>query len=173
VARSSRAEGKAGGSSRKMRRDAELRGQNSEGYRDAVRSAACPRIAGRLPTVVELEAPAVALHRETAIPRRCGMTRIHRWLRRRFRAMPACTRKLRRVGRLWSTNPDRRTPTWWFQRPSEPSMRLRLRVLLRCFPDQFFVSERGRYFPDDSQDKGRLLSAAITASWASTAMMCR
>jgi hypothetical protein len=27
------------------------------------------------------------------------------------------------------------------------------------FPDQFFVSERGRYFPDDSQDKGRLLSA--------------
>ncbi|HEY4087149.1 MAG TPA: DUF1592 domain-containing protein [Bryobacteraceae bacterium] len=27
------------------------------------------------------------------------------------------------------------------------------------FPDQFFASERGRYFPDDSQDKGRLLSA--------------
>jgi hypothetical protein len=28
------------------------------------------------------------------------------------------------------------------------------------FPDVFFVSERGRYFPDDSQDKGRLLSAS-------------
>jgi Protein of unknown function (DUF1592)/Protein of unknown function (DUF1588)/Protein of unknown function (DUF1587)/Protein of unknown function (DUF1595)/Protein of unknown function (DUF1585) len=27
------------------------------------------------------------------------------------------------------------------------------------FPDGFYVSERGRYFPDDSQDKGRLLSA--------------
>lgn len=27
------------------------------------------------------------------------------------------------------------------------------------FPDQFFITERGRYFPDDSQDKGRLLSA--------------
>jgi hypothetical protein len=27
------------------------------------------------------------------------------------------------------------------------------------FPDVFYVSERGRYFPDDSQDKGRLLSA--------------
>src|ERR1700722_9476090 len=27
------------------------------------------------------------------------------------------------------------------------------------FPDAFFISERGRYFPDDSQDKGRLLSA--------------
>ncbi len=27
------------------------------------------------------------------------------------------------------------------------------------FPDFFYVSERGRYFPDDSQDKGRLLSA--------------
>jgi hypothetical protein len=27
------------------------------------------------------------------------------------------------------------------------------------FPDGFYVEERGRYFPDDSQDKGRLLSA--------------
>ena len=27
------------------------------------------------------------------------------------------------------------------------------------FPDTFYVKERGRYFPDDSQDKGRFLSA--------------
>ena len=27
------------------------------------------------------------------------------------------------------------------------------------FPDTFYVSERGRYFPDDSDDKGRFLSA--------------
>jgi Protein of unknown function (DUF1592)/Protein of unknown function (DUF1588)/Protein of unknown function (DUF1587)/Protein of unknown function (DUF1595)/Protein of unknown function (DUF1585) len=27
------------------------------------------------------------------------------------------------------------------------------------FPDVFYVSERGRYYPDDSEDKGRLLSA--------------
>jgi hypothetical protein len=27
------------------------------------------------------------------------------------------------------------------------------------FPDRFYVTERGRYFPDDSEDKGRLLSA--------------
>ena len=27
------------------------------------------------------------------------------------------------------------------------------------FPDVFYVTERGRYFPDDSMDKGRLLSA--------------
>ncbi len=27
------------------------------------------------------------------------------------------------------------------------------------FPDVFYISERGRYFPDDSEDKGRLLSA--------------
>ncbi|MBN8733409.1 MAG: DUF1592 domain-containing protein, partial [Acidobacteria bacterium] len=27
------------------------------------------------------------------------------------------------------------------------------------FPDVFFISERGRFFPDDSEDKGRLLSA--------------
>jgi hypothetical protein len=29
----------------------------------------------------------------------------------------------------------------------------------KVFPDQFMVTERGRYFPDDSQDKGRLLNA--------------
>lgn len=29
------------------------------------------------------------------------------------------------------------------------------------FPDAFFVSERGRFFPDDTQDKGRLLSAGF------------
>ena len=27
------------------------------------------------------------------------------------------------------------------------------------FPDKFYITERGRYFPDDSEDKGRLLSA--------------
>ena len=27
------------------------------------------------------------------------------------------------------------------------------------FPDNFYVKERGRFFPDDSEDKGRLLSA--------------
>ena len=31
--------------------------------------------------------------------------------------------------------------------------------LAKVFPDAFYVSERGRFFPDDSQDKGRLLSA--------------
>jgi mono/diheme cytochrome c family protein len=29
------------------------------------------------------------------------------------------------------------------------------------FPDAFYVSERGRFFPDDTQDKGRLLSAGF------------
>ena len=29
------------------------------------------------------------------------------------------------------------------------------------FPDAFYVTERGRYFPDDSSDKGRLLSAGF------------
>ena len=27
------------------------------------------------------------------------------------------------------------------------------------FPDAFYIRERGRFFPDDSMDKGRLLSA--------------
>ncbi len=29
------------------------------------------------------------------------------------------------------------------------------------FPDAFYISERGRFFPDNSQDKGRLLSAGF------------
>jgi Protein of unknown function (DUF1592)/Protein of unknown function (DUF1588)/Protein of unknown function (DUF1587)/Protein of unknown function (DUF1585)/Protein of unknown function (DUF1595) len=29
----------------------------------------------------------------------------------------------------------------------------------KVFPDAFYIRERGRFFPDDSQDKGRLLSA--------------
>jgi hypothetical protein len=29
------------------------------------------------------------------------------------------------------------------------------------FPDAFYISERGRYYPDDSEDKGRLLSAGF------------
>jgi len=29
------------------------------------------------------------------------------------------------------------------------------------FPDEFYISERGRFFPDDSADKGRLLSAGF------------
>jgi len=29
------------------------------------------------------------------------------------------------------------------------------------FPDALFISERGRYYPDDSEDKGRLLSAGF------------
>jgi hypothetical protein len=33
------------------------------------------------------------------------------------------------------------------------------RRFANVFPDSFFVSERGRYFPDDTQDQGRLLSA--------------
>jgi len=33
--------------------------------------------------------------------------------------------------------------------------------LASVFPDAFFVSERGRYYPDDSEDKGRLLSAGF------------
>ncbi len=34
------------------------------------------------------------------------------------------------------------------------------KLLASVFPDVFYVSERGRYFPDDSEDKGRLLSAS-------------
>ena len=38
-------------------------------------------------------------------------------------------------------------------------MKPRSRASLRSSPTLFYVTERGRYFPDDSEDKGRLLSA--------------
>ena len=33
--------------------------------------------------------------------------------------------------------------------------------LANVFPDVFYIKERGRFFPDDSEDKGRLLSAGF------------
>jgi hypothetical protein len=33
--------------------------------------------------------------------------------------------------------------------------------LASVFPDAFYISERGRFYPDDSEDKGRLLSAGF------------
>ena len=42
------------------------------------------------------------------------------------------------------------------------------------FPDTFLVTERGRYLPDDSVDKGRLLSAGYhKRRWAITATIRR
>ena len=38
-------------------------------------------------------------------------------------------------------------------------MRPRSRASANVFPDAFYIRERGRFFPDDSEDKGRLLSA--------------
>jgi hypothetical protein len=37
------------------------------------------------------------------------------------------------------------------------------------FPDAFYISERGRYFPDDSRTKAGCSAPAITTSWAITA----
>ena len=43
--------------------------------------------------------------------------------------------------------------------PAQPVTKLRSQRFASVFPDTFYVTERGRYFPDDSEDKGRLLSA--------------
>ncbi|HYP07164.1 MAG TPA: DUF1592 domain-containing protein [Bryobacteraceae bacterium] len=40
-----------------------------------------------------------------------------------------------------------------------PKYEAEFKRLASVFPDVFYVTERGRFFPDDSQDKGRLLSA--------------
>ena len=51
-------------------------------------------------------------------------------------------------------DPDLIVPTG--QRPQYEAAFARLS---NVFPDQFYIRERGRFFPDDSQDKGRFLSA--------------
>lgn len=51
-------------------------------------------------------------------------------------------------------DPDLVVPTG--QRPQYEAAFARL---ANVFPDHFYVRERGRFFPDDSQDKGRYLSA--------------
>jgi hypothetical protein len=43
--------------------------------------------------------------------------------------------------------------------PERPRYEASFARFASVFPDTFYVSERGRYFPDDSEDKGRLLSA--------------
>ena len=45
-------------------------------------------------------------------------------------------------------------PIWWCPPPSARATRPRSRASLRSFPDAFYVSERGRYFPDDSRGQG-------------------
>ncbi|MDQ1469044.1 MAG: hypothetical protein QOJ99_524, partial [Bryobacterales bacterium] len=44
------------------------------------------------------------------------------------------------------------------QRPQYEAAFARLSTV---FPDAFYISERGRFYPDDSEDKGRLLSAGF------------
>ncbi len=42
---------------------------------------------------------------------------------------------------------------------SRPRYEAAFQRFASVFPDAFYIQERGRYFPDDSEDKGRLLSA--------------
>ena len=66
--------------------------------------------------------------------------------------------RLRAGPRSCGQGSRRRSRTWWFRRPSASATK-RLRAFRNVFPDTFYISERGRFFPDDSVDKGRLLSA--------------
>lgn len=60
------------------------------------------------------------------------------------------------VAKARAADPDLVVPTG--MRPQYEAAFVRLS---NVFPDVFYVSERGRFFPDDSEDKGRLLSAGF------------
>ena len=77
----------------------------------------------------------------------------------KFRNIPGCTRKRRRAGPRSRRRPAPAIPIWWFRPPSAAAMKPRSRASLPFSRTHFTSSERGRYFPDDSEDKGRLLSA--------------
>ena len=64
-----------------------------------------------------------------------------------------------RAAALMLKNRARRQRSRSFPRASARSGKRRLTRFASVFPDNFYISERGRFFPDDSQDKGRLLSA--------------
>ena len=63
------------------------------------------------------------------------------------------------MGRSFGKSSRRRYATWSFRPRSGSRYEAAFARFASVFPDTFYVTERGRYFPDDSADKGRLLSA--------------
>ena len=95
----------------------------------------------------------------TAIPTICAMTPIHRpWFRRFLNILDlheeAAPRWAALSAKARANDTDLIVPAAQRARYQAAFARF-----ASVFPDTFYVSERGRYFPDDSEDKGRLLSA--------------
>ena len=114
----------------------------------------------RIAAAAELEAAGVRL----APPRQRSQrsAQRHRSAARscpKFPSIPAFTRKRRRAGPRFRQRLARATPIWSFRPPSARRYEAAFARFASVFPDTFYVTERGRYFPDDSADKGRLLSA--------------
>ena len=73
--------------------------------------------------------------------------------------MPASTRKPRPAGQRSCRRPAPSDPDLIVPAAEHARYQAAFARLANVFPDAFYISERGRFFPDDSQDKGRLLSA--------------
>ena len=148
------------GAPRRVRRDARFRGPDPPAHRDAVRRARGARIARRIAAAAELEA-ARSSTRTAAIstPRRCATIPTRPRCCPRFRNIPVCTRKRRPAGPPSSTRARAGDPDLVVPAAERARYRSSFARFASVFPDAFYVKERGRFFPDDSQDKGRLLSA--------------
>ena len=92
--------------------------------------------------------------------RRCATIPIRRRWCPRSRNIPGCTRKRRpRWAALTAKARAGRSRSGRSRRPSARAMRPRSRASPPFSRTRSTSRERGRFFPDDSQDKGRLLSA--------------
>ena len=160
VALASAAERKtAGAGASNMRRNARFRGQNPEAHGDGVRSAGGQRTESDLATADELEVARICL----ASPRFRSQRAAHgdrsaargprdseiSWTWQGIGVRAAALMQKARAG-----DPDLIVPAGQRDRYEAA-----FASLATVFPDVFYVRERGRFFPDDSQDKGRLLSA--------------
>ena len=145
---------------RHLRRDARLRGPHPPAHRHAVCRPDRARIARRVAAPAELEA-ARSSTRTAAIPtpRHCATIPM----------LPRCCPNIPKYAGLHQEAAYRWAAVTAKARAGDPDLvvpaaeRARYEAsfarFASVFPDAFYVKERGRFFPDDSQDKGRLLSA--------------
>ena len=73
-----------------------------------------------------------------------------RWSRRPSRDFPGCIRKALRTGLPSSANRAPKIPIWSCPTAQHAEYEESFARFAKVFPDGFYVSERGRYFPDDS-----------------------
>ena len=152
----------AGGAAREVRRDARFRRSASAATRrcSSPRRSCAGLPAGSQP-LLNWKLRQFNLHRREFDPQ--GAAQRHRSRRRRCRHIPRYPglhqEAAPALGGADGAAPARATRIWSCPPPSAPAMKPPSRASPPCSRTSSTSRERGRYFPDDSDDKGRFLSA--------------